>query len=87
MNYTYNRILDVIASHTGVSQAKIKVRSKFQEFYQDSLDVMDLRLGLEMEFDLELTDLEFDEIKTVGDAVQLFDNKLHEKHLSLKRIL
>ena len=41
----------------------------------DSLDVVDLVMSLEEEFDVEIPDEEVENIKTVGDIVKYIEDK------------
>ena len=47
--------------------------TSFEELNFDSLDVVDLIMSLEEEFDCEIPDEEVDNIKTVGDIVKYIE--------------
>ena len=44
----------------------------------DSLDVVDLLMSIEDEFEIEVPDEEIENIKTVGDIVKYIENKVEE---------
>ena len=44
-------------------------RVRLADLGADSLDIVELIMGLETEFDLEIPDEEAEKIRTVGDAV------------------
>ena len=44
----------------------------------DSLDVVDLVMSLEEEFNIEIPDEEVENIKTVGDIVKFIEEKTEE---------
>lgn len=45
----------------------------------DSLDTVELTLGLEKRFDIEIPDSELEDLTTVGDAISLISKKLAVK--------
>lgn len=42
----------------------------------DSLDTMELTLGMEERFSIEIPDAELEELRTIGDAVALVERKV-----------
>ncbi|HYY44035.1 MAG TPA: acyl carrier protein [Actinomycetota bacterium] len=42
----------------------------------DSLDTVELTLGLEERFDIEIPDSDLENVETVGDAVELIEQKI-----------
>ena len=48
--------------------------TSFEELNFDSLDVVDLLMSIEDEFELEIPDEETDKIKTVGELVQYIED-------------
>ena len=53
----------------GVEEDKITLDSTFEDLGADSLDVVELVMALEEEFDLEIADEDVDSINSIGDAV------------------
>jgi acyl carrier protein len=47
-----------------------------EDFGADSLDIVDLIMSLEEEFDKEIPDEEIENIKTVGDIVRFIETSL-----------
>lgn len=45
----------------------------------DSLDTVELTLGLEKRFDIEIPDSDLEDLTTVGDAISLISKKLAVK--------
>ncbi len=64
------KVKDIIAEQLGVSQDEIKITSSFiEDLGADSLDIVELVMAMEEEFEVEIPDEEAENIKTVQDAV------------------
>ncbi len=71
----FEKIKTVIAEQLGVDESKITPDASFaDDLGADSLDVVDLIMGLEQEFDMEIPDEDAEGIVTVGDAVEYIKN-------------
>ncbi len=71
----FEKIKAVIAEQLGVDESKITMDASFaDDLGADSLDVVDLIMGLEQEFDMEIPDEDAEGIVTVGDAVEYIKN-------------
>ncbi len=80
MEDVLTRVKKVIVEELNRKDEEIKLESSFTEdFGADSLDVVQLVMGFEDEFDIEIPDEEVENIKTVGDAVNYITKKLEEK--------
>ncbi|MDP2343689.1 MAG: acyl carrier protein [Deltaproteobacteria bacterium] len=65
-----NRVKSIIADQLGVSEEQIKPESKFiEDLGADSLDIVELIMAMEEEFQTEIPDEEAEKIRTVGDAI------------------
>jgi acyl carrier protein len=65
-----NRIKSIIADQLGVAEEQIKPESKFiEDLGADSLDLVELIMAMEEEFQTEIPDEEAEKIRTVGDAI------------------
>ncbi len=66
----FERVKAVIVDQLGVDEDTVTTESSFvDDLGADSLDIVELIMGLETEFDLEIPDEEAEKIRTVGDAV------------------
>ncbi|MCA1066601.1 acyl carrier protein (plasmid) [Rossellomorea sp. AcN35-11] len=66
-----NEVTKVIVDRLGVSEEQVKETASFKDdLGADSLDIVELVMELEDEFDMEIPDEEAEKIQTVGDAVQ-----------------
>ena len=74
---TFEKIKYFICEQLAILDDNITLSSRLSEdLYADSLDMMEIALLIEEEFDLEIPDDAFDTIATVGDLVSYVDNHL-----------
>ena len=71
------KVKAILAEQFDVDEDKITVDTDLQEdLGADSLDVVDLLMSIEDEFEVEVPDTEIENLKTVGDLVKYIeDNK------------
>lgn len=66
-----DKVKAIIIEQLGVEEAEVKMESSFvDDLGADSLDIVELVMALEEEFDLEIPDEDAEKIRTVGDAVK-----------------
>lgn len=64
------KVKNIIADQLGVGEEEIKATSSFiEDLGADSLDIVELVMAMEEEFEVEIPDEEAENIKTVQDAV------------------
>lgn len=74
MSDVFERIKAIIVEQLDVEEDKVTMEASFREDLEaDSLDVVELVMELEDEFDLEIADEEAEKINTVGDAVKYIE--------------
>ncbi len=72
------KVKSIIADQLGVSEDEIKQESSFiEDLGADSLDIVELVMAMEEEFEIEIPDEEAENIKSVGDAVNYINT--HKK--------
>jgi acyl carrier protein len=65
------RVKKIIIDRLGVDEAAITLGASFKEdLGADSLDVVELVMELEDEFDMEISDEDAEKIASVGDVVE-----------------
>ncbi|MCD6382524.1 MAG: acyl carrier protein [Candidatus Hydrothermae bacterium] len=73
---TYERLKEIIVNKLNVTPDAITPEARFQEdLGADSLDVMDLVMEIENQFNIEIPDEDAEKIRTVGDAVKYIEEK------------
>ena len=66
-----DRIKKIIVDQLGVDESKITENSSFvDDLGADSLDIVELIMAFEEEFDIEIPDKDAEKMKTIGDAVK-----------------
>lgn len=64
------KIKEIIAEQLGIRESEIQTQANFlEELGADSLDIVELIMAMEEEFDLEIPDEEAERILTVHNAV------------------
>ncbi|SFV52716.1 Acyl carrier protein [hydrothermal vent metagenome] len=73
----FDNVKEVVIEQLNVAEDEVKEESKFiEDLGADSLDVVELVMALEEEFDIEIPDEKAESILTVGDAIKFIeDNK------------
>src|ERR1700745_246529 len=72
------KVKSIIADELGVGEDEIKAESSFiEDLGADSLDIVELVMAMEEEFEVEIPDEEAENIKTVGDAINYINT--HKK--------
>jgi len=67
----FEKIRDIIAEQLGTDASEITMESSFvEDLGADSLDIVELIMALEEEFNMEIPDEEAEKISTVGDVVE-----------------
>ena len=73
-----DRLKSIIVDQLGVESDKVVANASFiNDLGADSLDIVELVMAMEEEFDLEIPDEDAEKIKTVGDAVNYLNT--HKK--------
>jgi len=71
----FEKVKKIIVEQLGVEEDDITMESSFiDDLGADSLDIVELIMALEEEFDIEIPDSEAEKITTVGDAVDFIKN-------------
>jgi len=72
----FERVKEVIVRELSVPESKVTEAASFAgDLSADSLDVVELVMALEDEFDVEIPEEDAEKIQTVGDAVRYLEEK------------
>jgi acyl carrier protein len=72
----FERVKEVIVRELSVPESEVTENASFEgDLKADSLDVVELVMALEEEFDIEIPEEEAERIRTVGDAVHYLEEK------------
>lgn len=70
MASVYERVRSIVAERLGVDEDKVTMDAEFiGDLNADSLDLVEVIMAIEQEFDVEIKDDEAENIRTVADAV------------------
>ena len=69
------KVIEVVVEQLDCDASEVKEDSKFiEDLGADSLDVVELVMALEEEFDIEIPDEDAENILTVGDALKYIED-------------
>ena len=72
----FERVRDIIANQLGIDPGKILPETKLvDDLKTDSLDIVELIMDLEQEFDMEIPDEELPKIQSVADIIRYIEEK------------
>ncbi len=80
MATTEERVVDLVCENLGVNKETVTRESAFiEDLNADSLDIVELVMELEEEFDITIPDEEAEKIKTVGEAIDYIEREQGKK--------
>ncbi|MBE5819279.1 MAG: acyl carrier protein [Clostridia bacterium] len=66
----FEKVKEIIIEQLGVAEAAVTLEASFiDDLGADSLDIVELIMALEEEFDLEIPDADAEKVVSVGDVV------------------
>ncbi|EGO65153.1 acyl carrier protein [Acetonema longum] len=73
---TFDKVKEIAVEQLGVDEADVSMDSTFiDDLGADSLDIVELIMAFEEEFNIEIPDEAAEKIKTVKDAVEYIDKE------------
>lgn len=77
MNEIFDVLKDIIVDQLGVEDDLVTMETSFTDDLEaDSLDMVELMMAIEEEYDIEISEDDAETIVTVGDAVAYINSKL-----------
>lgn len=70
------KVKEIVSEQLSVDKEDIKLETTFEDLEADSLDVVELIMKIEEEFDIEIPDDDAEKIRVVGSAVEYIKEKL-----------
>ncbi|TDA65650.1 MAG: acyl carrier protein [Clostridia bacterium] len=66
----FDKIKAIVVEQLGVDEDEVTMETSFEDLNADSLDIVELIMALEEEFDIEIPDEDAEKLTTVGAAVE-----------------
>lgn len=67
----FEKVKEIIVEQLGVTETSVTLEASFiDDLGADSLDIVELIMALEEEFDTEIPDADAEKVVTVGDVVE-----------------
>ena len=74
MASVYERVRSIVAERLGVDEEKVTMEAEFiGDLNADSLDLVEVIMAMEQEFDVEIKDEDAENIRSVTDAVNFIE--------------
>ncbi|MGB9607349.1 MAG: acyl carrier protein [bacterium] len=73
------KVRNIVAERLNVNPEEVTLETTFEDLGADSLDVMDLIMELEQEFDIEIPDEDAEKIRTIEDTVNYIQSRLQKE--------
>jgi acyl carrier protein len=74
------RVIEIVCENLGVNKEQVTRSTRFiEDIGADSLDIVELVMELEEEFEITIPDDQAEKIKTVGEAVDYIQRELDNK--------
>ncbi len=71
------KVKDIIEKELGVEREKLTAEASFiEDLGADSLDIVELVMEFEKEFNIDIPDEDAEKLRTVGDAIAYLNQKL-----------
>lgn len=71
----FEKVREILCQQLDVEEAQVTMEANISDdLGADSLDIVDLLMSIEDEFDIEVPDEDIENVKTVGDLVRYIEN-------------
>ncbi len=73
----FSKVKEIIVDQLGIDEEEVTPDASFiDDLGADSLDIVELIMAFEEEFDIEIPDEDAEKITTVGEAVEYIESKI-----------
>lgn len=72
----YEKVISFIADQLNIDEEEVTEESTFDELGADEMDLAELVLALESEFEIEIHDDEFTKLNGVSDLVEIIETAI-----------
>ena len=69
----FQKLKTIVVDQLGVNEENVTMEATFVDVAADSLDIVELIMNIEEEFDLEIPDNDAEKIVTIGDVVKYIE--------------
>jgi acyl carrier protein len=77
---TEERVIEIVCNNLAVDKKQVTRQTSFvEDVGADSLDIVELVMELEEEFEITIPDEQAEKIKTVGEAIDYIERELGKK--------
>jgi acyl carrier protein len=74
------RVIEIVCENLAVSKEQVNRNTSFiEDIGADSLDIVELVMELEEEFEITIPDDQAEKIKTVGEAIDYIQKEIEKK--------
>lgn len=73
MQDTFQKVADIIAQKLSIDKSKVTINATLQDLGADSLDIVEIIMKIEEQFNIEINDEKAEELKNVEDVVKYVD--------------
>jgi len=74
------RVIEIVCENLGVNKEQVTEKTSFiEDVGADSLDIVELIMELEEEFEINIPDEQAEKIKTVGEAIEYIEREIAKK--------
>jgi acyl carrier protein len=74
------KVIEIVCEHLAVNKEQVTRATNFiEDIGADSLDIVELIMELEEEFDIQIPDDQAEKIKTVGEAIDYIERETKKK--------
>lgn len=70
---TYTKVIEIVSEAIDIDVEELSEDTKFAELDADSFDMLEIVTSIENEFGIDVSDTDIEDIRTIGDVVELLD--------------